>query len=474
MSLDTLGVPSRPDGLPTVTAMICAYNYEQFVGRAIDSALAQDYPAELLEILVIEDGSTDCTPAIVDAYAERHPGRVRVVHHANMGYIPSTNVGLAESRGELIALLDADDAWRPEKTRRQVELFQADPTLGLVFCDMAVVDAGDAVLQPSKLAEYGPISENRFAALMYENFATTSSIMVRASLRGAFCPIRLDVPGDWWIARAVALRAGLNYVPESLALYRMHGSNMSVGGTKAIVVENKRAIAHQLYGLRHLPLERLNAEEILHAWAGVERHAQFGVQAGGSFFFDLMEREPGDGEQADALLSEADRAAAEGDSLAEARLALKALAWDPFRLETRTRLHEAVTRAAADAQLPDPFPDARPYRMLVDARELLEGDDMMHAYIEAMSGSEAVTLVIDASELPGALAETALRGLVDRCGLEGRNDIDLVAVVGSQTEPERRRMLAAVQARYSRQASEAGRTPVFTPSSLDQLTALAA
>lgn len=474
MALDILGVPSRPDGLPTVTAMICAYNYEQFVGRAIESALAQDYPAELLEILVIEDGSTDSTPAIVDDYAQRHPGRIRVVHHANMGYIPSTNVGLGESRGDLIALLDADDAWRPQKTRRQVELFQADPTLGLVFCDMAVVDAEDAVLQPSKLAEYGPISENRFAALMYENFATTSSIMVRASLRDAFCPIRLDVPGDWWIARAVALRAGLDYVPESLALYRMHGSNMSVGGTKAIVVENKRAIAHQLWGLRHLPLERLNAQEILHAWSGVERHAQFGVQAGGSFFFDSMDRHPGDAEHVEALLAQADEAATDGDSLAEARLALKALAWDPFRLETRTRLHESVARAADEATLPDPFPGARPYRMLVDARELLEGDEMMHAYIEAMSGSEAVTLVIDASQLPGELAETQLRGLVDRCGLEGREDIDLVAVVGSQTEPERRRMLGAVQARYARREQTAGRKPVFTPTSLQRAIVQAA
>lgn len=147
------------------------------------------------------------------------------------------------------------------------------------------------------------------------------------------------------------------------------------------------------------------------------------------------------------------------------------------------RLHESVARATAEAQLPDPFPGSRPYRMLVDARELLEGDDMMHAYIEAMSGSEAVTLVIDASQLPGELAETQLRGLVDRCGLEGREDIDLVAVVGSQTEPERRRMLAAVQARYTRQADQAsrasdasasGRKPVFTPSSLDQLSPLAA
>jgi hypothetical protein len=85
-----------------------------------------------------------------------------------------------------------------------------------------------------------------------------------------------------------------------------------------------------------------------------------------------------------------------------------------------------------------------------------------------------VTLVIDASQLLGETAERELRGLVDRCGLEGRPDIDLVAVVGTQTEPERRRMLAAVQARYSRRSGEPGRMPVFTPSSLDQLLARAA
>jgi hypothetical protein len=112
--------------------------------------------------------------------------------------------------------------------------------------------------------------------------------------------------------------------------------------------------------------------------------------------------------------------------------------------------------------------------MLVDASELLDGDDMMHAYIETMSGSEAVTLVIDASQLPGEVAETQLRGLVDRCGLEGRDDIDLVAVVGSQTEPERRRMLAAVQARYSRGECAPGRKPVFTPASLQRAIAQAA
>ncbi|HEV3390975.1 MAG TPA: glycosyltransferase [Solirubrobacteraceae bacterium] len=461
--------------LPSVSVLLCAYNYEQFVGRALESALAQDYPAELAEIIVIDDGSTDSTGEIVDEIADRNPGRVRIVHQANAGYIGATNRGLAESRGELIALLDADDVWRADKTRRQVEMFQSDPTLGLVFSDMTVVDADEAVLMPSKLTEYGEIGENRLAALLFENFATTSSIMVRASLRDAYAPVPAHVhAADWWIAMQVALRARLDYVPEPLALYRMHGTNMSVGGTGAALAENRRAIAWQLWALRNLPLDALDGEDMLHAWNGIERHARIGVEVGGSFFFDLMDRAPGDSEQADALLMEADNAAANGDSRAEARLTLKALAWDPFRLETRGRLHESARRAVAQEGLTDPLPGARPYRMLVDARELLEDDDMMSAYAEAMGGSDSVTLVIDASELPTEVAQAGLQRLVDRHRLNERHDIDLVAIVGPQEDGARRRLLQAVQARYSRHAGEPGRKPVLTPSSLGQVMARAA
>ena len=116
----------------------------------------------------------------------------------------------------MIALLDADDVWRPDKTRRQVEMFETDPTLGLVFSDMTVVDGDEAVLRPSKLAEYGPISENQLAALLFENFATTSSIMVRASLREAYAPVPAHVPfADWWIAMHVALQRGPRLRPRA-------------------------------------------------------------------------------------------------------------------------------------------------------------------------------------------------------------------------------------------------------------------
>jgi len=475
--------PAVALSLPTVTVLTTAYNYEQYVGRAIESALAQDYPPELLEIIVIDDGSDDSTPEIVEEIAAREPGRIRIVRQANAGYIAATNRGLAEARGELIALLDADDVWRADKTRRQVEMFQLDPALGMVFGDMTVVDADEAVLQPSKLAEYGTIGENRLAALLFENFAPTSSIMVRASLREVFHPVPPHVhAADWWIGLQVAQVASIDFVPEPLALYRMHASNMSVGGTERIVAENRRAIALQLWALRHLPLHTLSAQEMLHAWSGVERHARWAVEVGGSFFFDQVDRGPGDDARAAELLDEADAAAAAGDRLAEARLTLTALAWDPFRLEIHQRLRAAVDRATpseptpdrnepADPEEPgpDPFPGARPFRMLVELQELLDSRDMLPAYAEAMRGSEDVTLIIDGSELPRGLAEDCIRGLIDRCNLNHRADLDVFAVVGTQPDDFRRRMREAVQARYSRQEGASGQIPVFTPSSIGRL-----
>jgi glycosyltransferase involved in cell wall biosynthesis len=68
---------ARMDSLPTVSALMAAYNDEQYVGQAIRSALTQDYPPELLEVVVIDDGSMDSTAKILGALAEAHPGRVR-------------------------------------------------------------------------------------------------------------------------------------------------------------------------------------------------------------------------------------------------------------------------------------------------------------------------------------------------------------------------------------------------------------
>lgn len=109
-----------------VSVVIPAYNAAWCLGRALDSVLAQTWPA--LEILVVDDGSSDATPAVL----ERYGSRIRVIRQANAGMSAARNSGIAAARGALLAFLDADDWWRPEKVARQVSVLQARPEVG--FC----------------------------------------------------------------------------------------------------------------------------------------------------------------------------------------------------------------------------------------------------------------------------------------------------------------------------------------------------
>src|SRR4051794_18669312 len=142
--------------LPLVSALMAAYNAEPFIAEALNSALGQDWPADRLEVIVVDDGSTDGTAALVEEGAARHPGRVKLIRQANGGACAAVNTALHAARGTLLALLDADDAWPAGKLRAQVGLLQSRPEVGLVYGDMVVVDADGRVLDPAFLSGEQP------------------------------------------------------------------------------------------------------------------------------------------------------------------------------------------------------------------------------------------------------------------------------------------------------------------------------
>jgi glycosyltransferase involved in cell wall biosynthesis len=240
-----------------VTALITAYNCARFIGEAVDSALAQDY-AGPLEVLVIDDGSDDATAAEL---AKRPDARV--IRQPNAGYVAATERGIAAARGELIALLDGDDAWPRNKLSKQV---QALGDAGLVYGDMTVIDAEGRVIDESWLGDATP--PRTLADWLRGNAATSSSILLRTELARRWCPIPVPFP-DWYFAMRAMLESEVVYLPAPRTRYRFHGDNMSLGSSGAKHADQlRKALAVQRWFLR-----RAGAE-----WAEYEAFEAFALE----------------------------------------------------------------------------------------------------------------------------------------------------------------------------------------------------
>jgi hypothetical protein len=133
-----------------VSVIVPCYNRADIVGETIDSILAQTYAN--LEIIIIDDGSTDNTRHVVGRYSD---SRVRYFYKANGGLSAARNSGLDQAKGEFIAFLDSDYLWYSWKLDAQIRIFSSYPDVGLIWSDMSTfAESGAAVLSPRHLREY--------------------------------------------------------------------------------------------------------------------------------------------------------------------------------------------------------------------------------------------------------------------------------------------------------------------------------
>ena len=207
---------------PLVSVIVPSYNVERFLPDAVASVRRQMWKE--LELIIVDDGSTDGTAELAARFAAEDP-RVRVVRKPNGGLSSARNAGIAAARGELVCFLDADDMLLPEKINRQVAFLELFPGCDLVYSDYYV---GDDILNPVFLKCKRPPAVPMREILAHCNWFGPMSPLVRSRLLakvGGFDE-ELTSSEDWdyWIR---ASRCGvLAYLPGPVGVYRTHPGQM--------------------------------------------------------------------------------------------------------------------------------------------------------------------------------------------------------------------------------------------------------
>lgn len=218
----------------SVSVIVTSYNKAPYLASALDSVLDQTY--EPLEILVVDDGSTDETRQVIAEFGSR----VIAIFQANRGASAARNTGIHRAQGELLAFLDGDDLWEREKLRRQVEVAELNPYVGLIAVDGVQFDQAGVIRPSLFLGEVGERVRSTSAVIVTGRFhrelvgsstfiATTSQVMIPRHVFdevGMFQP-RLRRANDYELYLRISARFELALVNEPLVRWRYVETSLS-------------------------------------------------------------------------------------------------------------------------------------------------------------------------------------------------------------------------------------------------------
>jgi glycosyltransferase involved in cell wall biosynthesis len=231
---------------PLVSIVIDNYNYDKFLGESIDSVLNQTY--DHVEVIVVDDGSTDNSEEVMNSYADKITGIVK----KNGGQSSSINAGFKASQGDIICFLDADDFMQPEKISNLVSVFLAYPDVQWLFHPLKYVntDTGEIIA-----GQYPPPPEDCSSEIDFRreiiDRATipvwgpaTSGLSFRRTLLEQILPMPESITmGIDWYLRYAAVSIGKGWVfPEPLATLRVHSSNAWTMQPETVKMKQKAKI----------------------------------------------------------------------------------------------------------------------------------------------------------------------------------------------------------------------------------------
>jgi len=224
---------------PQVSVIIPTFNQSGYLVEAIKSVLSQTYTS--LEVIVVDDGSTDNTAEVVGAF----DSRVRYLRQSNKGTAAARNAGIAHAKGKWIAFLDHDDLWMPEKLALQIPLFEADPKLGLVYAAIRFFDDRTGRIT----CEHFPGPELGFHDLLgHQVISLQTSVFPKGVLQevGGFDE-SLFGTDDWDLCIRVTARYAAKGVATPLVNIRLHDAHASYAAER--MYENEWAVVNKNAGM---------------------------------------------------------------------------------------------------------------------------------------------------------------------------------------------------------------------------------
>lgn len=212
---------------PLVSVIIPTFNAAKFVADAVRSVLNQTYYN--IEIHVVDDGSTDNTREVINAFAS--DARVQYHFKENGGVSSARNFGIRAARGQFIGLCDADDLWMPKKLELQISCFEGRPTLGVVYCRPFHVDVDNQPIETRQIKRYsGLIAEQ----LVLGNFVTGSTSLIRKScftdVGDYDVSLRTCEDYDLWLR--ISAKYEFLYLDEVTYRYRQWAGQVSVSSNE--------------------------------------------------------------------------------------------------------------------------------------------------------------------------------------------------------------------------------------------------
>ena len=213
---------------PRVTVLIDTYNYGQFVEEAVQSVLTQDFPRDQIEIIVVDDGSMDDTSERLQKYSSD----IHYLRKPNGGQASAFNFGFENATGEIVALLDADDVWLPNKLKAVCEAFEKNPAAGMVYHKVYIWDGNNETsLDPNFIEISGRVTESKSDLLKYP-MSGTSCLAFRRDILKQLMPIPpgLRSQADAFLTALIIFISPVAAVAEYLTKYRVHETNLYAMG----------------------------------------------------------------------------------------------------------------------------------------------------------------------------------------------------------------------------------------------------